>query len=849
MQSLPGEQLSASQLEQRARQFLASGKFRKAREDLKLLCKQDRARYLPLLVQANIGLAREMLAKGMTSEAQQVLAYLKTIASAADLTLLELEQAARSNDWSTLVPRGLATLADRQTTLTALDRRRLADQIVVAFEPLLTDGPTAALAAEAGAVQAAVQAVCEQQWARAAELLRPLPHGSVFSHWKLFLKGVAAFHGGERERSCQCFAAVPPDSVPGKASEAYRLLASPRNSTHGTPPPDAVIEAACRLVGQPALGRPLARAEQFWRNRQPVRSYQMLRTDVPSFPSEDLNVIGALSEFYFHTLFSGTAVVVGELTKYFDELAFNRRNKSTMEAKLMWRALALYYAPHGEAHQLRADWNSFLIQHEKLHGDNPRLMSLALGWLGEQLMATRPVLFGYRRPPMRDQAGALESLCRSVQLDPQNLPSHLHLCDLYGHLKMRSDRNRLLDQMTERFPDNKEVLIQAARGCLERSACKKGLQYLERVRERDLLDPVIPGLMVEGLLQQARQQFQQKRPEPARASLERARGLMVDKPDNLERSRWCVLARHGLLEQAFGDPPRADALLAEARAISPCPEAFLLYAHLSLRAESRSQRGQPTPFSLEFGRDGGRNQIAVHAPILMRIFQHWVRDDTSWHHRAEVKLICKYLAAAARQPFTREQARQLVEQAEQTEHFAEEAQKFVRAILKQDPKDPLFRVFDFIFKGMHEFGNPQESRRRLQSIIEEAARRGDHATVQRAERMIEGLKHGPFPPLPPIDDVFEDEPLDDDEVPDDAGPLPPDDPVFQELVQRITAMSESELNKFRKSEAKRLPPGLFDLLMGAIRERKPLPPVPPAPPIIPLPPPPPQPDPNQMNLF
>lgn len=840
-----GEQISTAQLEQRARGFLAAGRFRKARDDFKLLCKQDRAKYLSLLIQANVGLSREMITKGMTSEAQQVIAYLKTIASPADIEAVELDLVGRTGDTRALVPRALAALADPQSPLPETERQRLADQLVVAFEPLPTEGPTAVPAREASAVQEALRAASEQQWPRAAELLRPIPHGSPFGHWKLFVKGLAAFHRDEGDRARQCFEAVPPASVPGKMSRAYRLLAGPVVPASGTAFPDVVIETACRLAGQPGLGRPLARAEQLWRERQPQRSYQMLRETLTAFPSEGFDVFGALTEFYLHSLFTATERDLRPLVAYFDELLFKNKTKNLLESKLLWRTLALHFAPMSDAGQLKKDWLRFLQAHEKLHGPNPRLASLAHGWLGEQLSATRHTLFGFGRPQIRDRNGAIEALCKSIALDPSNLRSHLTLCELYGRLKLHSDRNRLLDQMTRRFPENKEVLIQAARGCLERNACKKGLQYLERVRQRDRLDPAIPELMVEGLLQQARQQFQQKRPELARQSLERAREFVVDDAGNLSRARWCVLTRHGLMEQSLGDPQRGEALLAEARGASPCPEAFLLYAHMSLRAESRCRYGLPTPFSQELARSSTQHARAVHATTLVRIFQHWVRDDNPYHHHTEAKLVCSYLRAASRQPFTREEARRLVEQAHQTEMFATDARKFVRATLKQDRDDPLFRLFDFILEGKHEFGNPETSRLTLQSIARDAADRGDHETVQRAERMIEGIKRGPLPP--PDGDAFQDEPVEDEDLRDDAGLLPEDDPLFDELTRKIAGMSEAEFQKFRKSEAKRLPPGFFDMLMGAFRGRKPLPPIPPAPPITP--PPPPKPDPNQMNLF
>jgi len=85
-------------LEQRAREHLVARRFRKARDDFKVLCKQDRAKYLPWLIQANKGLAEEMMAKGLVAEARQVLDYLATIATADELRAVEVSYAVKSGD-------------------------------------------------------------------------------------------------------------------------------------------------------------------------------------------------------------------------------------------------------------------------------------------------------------------------------------------------------------------------------------------------------------------------------------------------------------------------------------------------------------------------------------------------------------------------------------------------------------------------------------------------------------------------------------------------------------------------------------------------------------------------------
>jgi len=71
-----------NQLEKQARDDMAASRFRKARDAYKTLCKQDREKYLPALIDANRRLAEQLMEKGLGSEAQQVLAYLATIAPA-----------------------------------------------------------------------------------------------------------------------------------------------------------------------------------------------------------------------------------------------------------------------------------------------------------------------------------------------------------------------------------------------------------------------------------------------------------------------------------------------------------------------------------------------------------------------------------------------------------------------------------------------------------------------------------------------------------------------------------------------------------------------------------------------
>ena len=86
---------------------MAAGRFRKARDTYKILCKQDREKYLPGLIEANRRLAEQLMENGLTSEAKQVVAYLKTIAPSSSIPAIEVCFALKKQDWQSALDAAL----------------------------------------------------------------------------------------------------------------------------------------------------------------------------------------------------------------------------------------------------------------------------------------------------------------------------------------------------------------------------------------------------------------------------------------------------------------------------------------------------------------------------------------------------------------------------------------------------------------------------------------------------------------------------------------------------------------------------------------------------------------------
>jgi thioredoxin-like negative regulator of GroEL len=855
--------------EQRARQFLAQSKWRKARDELKPLVKLDRERYLPLLIDANVGLARDMIARGQVSEAQQVLAYLATIAPADRLRGLEVEMAAKRGASEESSSRFLAALADPSPALSDAERVRLADVLVLAFQPPPPHSPAQErIAAELQAVLDALEAVCSGGWDKASAALRTIAHRSPFRHWAMFVKGVMGFHRGDLDRAEKCLDALPPNSVTAKAAEVYLLLAGRRGAAPGGKPmTEASIEAVCRLVGTPGLGGLVLRADQAWQEGHHAESYQMFREMVAQFPSGAPNWLGALTGFYFQAPHGMAVDSREQYVHLFDRMISRRGFKNGVEEMLVLRMFALLDGDVMPACALREDWEGYLRQHERLHGPNPRFASLAYGWLGEKLAAENaPTGFFFgRQRGMRDAAGAVETLRRSIELDPENLPAHLALCTVYGALKQTSERNRLLDTMTQRFPDDKQVLLRAAEGCLARKAFVKGLDYLARARQLDALDPLVLQLLAISHRRLARQHFQQHRPDKARQVLAQLDQWLVDSSDDFHRSRWTARALDGLMELRWGDPVRGEAWLTQARGMAPGVEAFLLFAHLGHRVYSNTSRCA-SPFLAEFKQQARRSASVRGVAGLLRILDFWKESPDELDVLDEEALVSGVLKAAVKRPFTQTDALDLIHRAQGRIRFESQVRNLVKQVLRRDALDPQFRLLDLELSAARGYGQ-RPCQGQLQAILDEALRRHDEATMRKVRELLRRRHHPPDPLMPPDIDFDapdeEDEEFEDDGAPDFADLLPPGQSPEQlnllaQMLETLRQAPDWAIGEIRKTLAKDLPGPLFDVLVQLAKSGLPLPsrpeqpvhqprkpnPLPPKP--KPLPPPP---DPNQMTLF
>ncbi|RYD77416.1 MAG: hypothetical protein EOP84_15560, partial [Verrucomicrobiaceae bacterium] len=512
-----GAAMPLEELESRAYEALAGERWRQARDFFKVLCKKDHEKYLPGLIQANRGLAEALMQKGQIAEAEQVLAHLRTIAPQEEFAAVELKGALRGEDWAGAAQTALQLWTTRGDALSEQDKQVVADSLVLAF-PQMEEGGEAAdwpepLRQELTAVLGALRAVSEERYEAAQESLRPLARGSVFANWKTLIKGLIAFHSGAREKALSLFSMLPPTGAPSRAAAAIRALLEPQSlAVPRSAERDQAVVGVCRFLVAPGIGELLVQADELWKAKKAWESFSLMRR-APEFPSLEPTFAGLLSVFYFRAAFSldeeaRNRYLTPILRLRDNESLKNREETFLMERMIAQESLLSGFDPAGA-------WADFL-KHFASDPRRAKLTSLAWFAVADRLLRDEaedePFGFG-SRSEKKKRATATRLLKESIENDPENLAASLRLLEIYKSDKKSAEQNRLLDEMTRRFPNQKDVLIQAGIGCIERKTYVKGLAYLEKARELDPLDPQVALLTVNGQIRMARQQYEKKQLE------------------------------------------------------------------------------------------------------------------------------------------------------------------------------------------------------------------------------------------------------------------------------------------------------------------------------------------------
>ena len=599
-------------LEQTGLEFLRSGKFRKARDAFKSLNKSQPSRALPLLIEANLGLANEMISKGLVSEANQVLAYLKTIAPAScDLTLKPVSRDISRDAWSAMVPLAAQRLGGSPQSA---DGIRAADEMILGAEspdhPGHPDAKAILTALELGYGSAAT--------AQTSELLRTVPRSSPFSHWVFFFKGMTAFESGDHARAADCFRRVPANSLLQSSIPALLTIC---DAPATTPPAPRTVHALCAWAGHPALAEPLLLAEPLWRKKQRAKAFGILTQKIPGLfrlGARDFNadLTRFLTSEFVHTRAGDT----GYCKTVLDYISVKSRTVARAAVDQTFFSIP-FIDISSCAH---SHFRTALINIEGISSVAPlgpaMLSRVFTNLAGEYLAAIKKDQEDLCSPP-----NAKRALEHAIKHDPANLRAWLMQCDLLAMGKDTSAYHRCLDDLTKRFPAEKEVLIRNGDCCNARKTYTKALRNFENAAKIDAVDPRITRGILRAHLGIAEEAY--KKRKPSKANWELIESLASPGKSCAESSLWRLRVRHIVLDARQG--MAEEHLVALATATLPLsPSAFLLENACHFGMVKYGLRFNPQTFEKMFSSRPAPESLADFLAIMDEV--EALEDST--HH-------------------------------------------------------------------------------------------------------------------------------------------------------------------------------------------------------------------------
>lgn len=638
-------------------------------------------------------------------------------------------------------------------------------------------------------VRAALAALQADDEPKAMEELRAIARSSPFADWKLFARGLAAFHRRDLEEARVNWDRLDPDRAASRI--ARRLLGT---GTEEQAPAAELAALERQVFGEPILA-PLRQLRDFiaqgrWteavRLLGPLR-HALRRVD-PGLAARLTRVlIGPMAREACHSGYREAQALVGNFTRLSEPLPIDPR----------WNRLwaRIWEGPQGEIEGAEDYWRSYLDDLKAAADLRPdeRTLAQALVWkhLGGQHLraAGEPPEPGGASPPAPDDPEALEARRRAVEcleesleLAPRHLETHELLLRAYHYWGQPEEAEAAARRLLEVSPDHLEALRFLADYHFQRDDAGPALEFARRARALKPLDPALALGEWAALLMQARHHALARRWGEGRSAFEAADRLRPEARDD-----YHLLARKAAFEFKAGQAERAEQLIAEAKAhlVEPTPLWLALQIEAARYKLPKALKGR---FADLWKADLAKRCRSETAGALAGLIELYLGSDTRYTGRAgHVKDVVAYLRRTSRIKYRREDLENVCRFLALLPGEGSLLGKMVGHGLKNFPDSPVF----LMFSGLRELQrgpfrcNFDLARRQFEKALELAQASGDPRYAELVPRIKKSLAMlttvaespfgKPFGRIPgPLIDLFEEMDDGEDDFEDDdmygAGP-------------------------------------------------------------------------------
>lgn len=398
--------------------------------------------------------------------------------------------------------------------------------------------------------------------AQAAAFLKDVPRASPFADWKYFVRGLAAYYRQDATEMQANWQRLDAGRFAARIAAPLKALANPGVVAADDP---SVADALARLGGQVLGGPILARLQQMQdflsagRWREAVKPF---RAAVPLLRQTDSALPQRLMMVLYATFVrKGAPEALKELAKVAEPPPMDPH----------WnRGLAMAWERTKEGDWTDAEdfWRAYLDDLAGLECLAPaeRTLAQSLVWLrlGRSLVDESSAVCpdcGVRHDPDEEQqAQAVESFEKSLELAPDLLPAYQGLAEAYQEWDKPEKAAATHRRLVKRFPEHLDSLLFLATHYLKDDDPFTARDFTFRAQRLKPLDPQIKGLVCALHLGSARHHAMSSRWEEGRAELTAAENAGIPPAD-----APYVLVQRAALEFKAGDWGLANRLLDRAK--------------------------------------------------------------------------------------------------------------------------------------------------------------------------------------------------------------------------------------------------------------------------------------------
>lgn len=398
------------------------------------------------------------------------------------------------------------------------------------------------------------------------------------------------------------------------------------------------------------------------------------------------------------------------------------------------RLQAIKAEQEGDLHSVLHHWRSCadLLATDTENPDAPLMAALVLRHLA-QLLEQDP-------PPWFVEVQAEDLLEQSLQLDPDDRDTYLHLVKLHQQAGNDKDYHQWIEQAVKQFPNDSQVLLAAVTAATARKAYKKAAGFATRVLELDPINSKARNILINSHLAHARKQILADKYELAAKELDSAAQLERDNTRN-----GVIEINRGLLAFAQRQHDQAQQWLREGTRIAGSRP----LAWLRLTAEASRLRLEPTRFVRDLGLADPSKFTIDHADLLAMIqILNSYREEKIKNLGAMLQSLEKPLQRAIKALSAEEDLLSICEclhhipQHKLLEYAATQA-------LKHHPERPIFVYFQIFGRAggsLYRIKYPDQVR--LDAARARAAASKDHRTIILIAGFLDQYLLPPTPPRP-----------------------------------------------------------------------------------------------------